>query len=166
MWRKSCLLALATTPLVALADANYDEAEVVDVEPVIETVRYIEPEEKCRFEAVRVAPAVESATKPLLGALIGGTIGNAMGTKKRNKQVGAVVGALVGGAIASDVASTRPRETRRVRQEVCEVVEHTKRQERVTGYMVTYRYRGETYRARMDKRPGATIRVRVRVSPA
>ena len=169
--KKSLLLVLAATPLVALAEARYDEAEVIDVEPVIETVEYIEPEEQCRFEAVRtVSPQRDSYTRPLIGALIGGAIGNAMGTKKRNKKVGAVIGALVGGSIATDIAYNPRPQTRRggqtLRREVCEVVDHVKRQRRVTGYMVTYRYQGETHRARMDERPGATIRVRVRVSPA
>ena len=129
--KKSLLLVLAATPLVALAEARYDEAEVIDVEPVIETVEYIEPEEQCRFEAVRtVSPQRDSYTKPLIGALIGGAIGNAMGTKKRNKKVGAVIGALVGGSIATDIAYNprpqTPRGGQNLRREVCEVVDHVK----------------------------------------
>ena len=44
--------------------------------------------------------------------------------------------------------------------------ERTQRVERVTGYMVTYRHRGDIHRARMSKRPGDTIRVRIDVTPA
>lgn len=167
MWQKSILAALVLAPFAALGEPRYEEAEVVDVEPIIETVQRIEPKERCWTENVRHAPRRESATAPLFGALIGGAIGNAVGHKKRNKQVGAVVGALLGGNIAYAIAQDAPRRRGRlVRQEVCETVEETKRVERVTGYMVTYRHRGDIHRARMSKRPGDTIRVRIDVTPA
>ena len=162
--RRAILVALACAPLAAIAAPGYDEAEVVDVEPIIETVARIEPKRRCWSEAVARPSRGESSAKPLLGAIIGGAVGNALGHNKRNKQVGAVVGALLGGAIATD-AARRTRAPAGERQ-VCDTVEHIKRVERTAGYMVTYRYRGETYRARMDERPGPTIRVRVSVSPA
>lgn len=161
MWR-AALPALICAPLAAFADVAYDEAEVVDVEPVVEVIDRVEPKPRCWSEAADRPARAESAAKPLLGAIVGGAIGNALGHNKRNKQVGAVVGALLGGAVATD-ASRRDRAPAGARQ-VC--VERTKRVERIAGYMVTYRYRGETYRARMEERPGATIRVRVSVSPA
>ena len=167
MWQRNIMVAVALAPAAALGEARYEEAEVVDVEPIVEIVERVEPREQCRTETVRVAAArAESHTAPLFGALIGGALGNAVGHKKRNKQVGAVIGALVGGAIAADVAQASSRRSRLVRQEVCEVEERVKRVERVAGYMVTYRHRGDIHRARMDKRPGEKIRVRVRVEPA
>ena len=164
-------IAAAAVSTGIFADVQYDEAEVVDVEPIVEQVEYVEPKERCWFETVqRRQRQHRSSTAPLFGAIIGGAIGNAVGHEKRNKQVGAVVGALLGGSLARDISRQNHaddvRPVRRVRREVCEVVEQTKTRERVAGYMVTYRYQGETHRARMDQRPGERIRVRVRVAPA
>ena len=161
------MAALAVSTVGAFADVNYDEAEVVDVEPIVEQVEIVEPKERCWFETVQRRQRGErSITAPLLGAIIGGAVGNAVGHKKRNKQVGAVVGAVLGGSLARDLSRDAHAPVRRVRREVCDVVEQRKTQERVTGYMVTYRYQGETHRARMEQRPGERIRVRVRVAPA
>lgn len=170
MWKRTILTALALAPVAALADVQYDEAPVIDVEPIVERIERVEPKERCWFERVRVQDAAPNTTAPLVGALIGGAIGNAVGHKKRNKQVGAVVGAVLGGSIGHDIgrrkAQARRSSVRVARQEVCEIVEETKYRERVTGYLVTYRYGGETHRARMATHPGDRIRVRVRVTPA
>ena len=168
MWKRILTIVLAVPP-TTFADVQYAEAEVVDVEPIVERVEHVVPEERCWFEtrAYRTS-ADRSMTTPLVGALIGGAIGNAAGHNKRNKQVGAVVGAVLGGGIAADISRRQARATphRRVRQEVCDVVDKTTYRERVTGYLVTYRYGGETHRARMAREPGETIRVRIKVSPA
>ena len=174
---RALAFALALIPATALADVRYDEASVIDVEPIMENVEIVKPEENCWFERTHQQPhlggrADSSPTGPLMGALIGGAIGNAVGHNKRNKQVGAVLGAALGGSIAYDLSrrdrvrtgSVHP--VRTVRREVCEVVHRTEVQQRVTGYMVTYRYGGETHRARLASRPGQTIRVRVGVTPA
>lgn len=164
------MAALAVSTVGAFADVRYDEAEVVDVEPIVRQVETIEPQERCWFETVQRRQSGErSITAPLLGAIIGGAVGNAVGHKKRNKQVGAVVGAVLGGSLARDISRanhTHEAPSRRVRREVCEVVEQRTTQERVTGYMVTYRYQGETHRARMERRPAERIRIRVQVAPA
>ena len=167
--------ALALVPAAASADVQYHEVPVLDVEPIMTAVEVVEPQERCWFENTRERPRFRrgqhSATTPLLGALIGGAVGNAVGHNKRNKQIGAIVGAAIGGSIGHDI-SRRDRERaasvrriRTVQREVCEVVDRTSVEQRVTGYMVTYRYAGDTYRARMAERPGESIRIRVRVTP-
>lgn len=153
-----------------LAGTAYDEAEVLDVEPVHELVRHITPREECRLERVRARTQHRSATAPIVGAVIGGAIGNAVGHNKRNKQVGAVVGAVLGGSIAADMAREHDRHHgRRVRawerREICRVVEDISLEEEVVGYDVTYRYGGRTHTARMSRDPGDSVRVRVRVAP-
>ena len=167
MWRRTVLFfALALTP-TAFADTQYAEVKVMDVEPIFERIEHIEPKKRCWFET-RAYRTERNSSTPLVGALIGGAIGNALGHNKRNKQVGAVVGAVLGGSIAHDISrrEARAAPTHRVRQEVCEVIDETTYRERVAGYLVTYRYGGETHRSRMDRKPGETIRVRIRVSPA
>ena len=154
---------LTTAPV--FAGTAYDEADVIDVEPVYETVRHVTPHEQCRME--RVPHRTDSVTAPIVGAVVGGAIGNAVGHNKRNKQVGAVVGAVLGGAIATDMANQGRRHGggwRRV--EMCREVNEVSFEEELTGYDVTYRYAGRVHRARMAEDPGETVRVRIRVNPA
>ena len=47
----------------------------------------------------------------------------------------------------------------------CHVVEDYREEERLTGYNVTYRYAGVDYTTHMDRHPGDSIRVRVKVRP-
>lgn len=170
MWKQNLMLGVALVSANAMADVRYADAPVTGVEPIVETVAHVEPKEHCWFEDVPERAVTRSATTPLVGALIGGAIGNAMGSKKRNKQVGAVVGALLGGSIAADInrreGEHRVVSNRRVRRQVCEVVDETTYRREVTGYLVTYEYAGQTYQARMLKRPGDHVRVRVTVGPA
>ena len=171
---KALALGFAMLPVTAIAGVQYHEVPVLDVEPIMASVEVVEPEERCWYEDVRQRPrdAARSATAPLVGALIGGAVGNAVGHNKRNKQIGAVVGAVLGGSIGHDIARREQarhgsvREVRVVTQEICKTYDRRRTEQRVTGYLVTYRYGGETYRARTDRRPGETIRVRVRVTPA
>ena len=167
MCNRYLLAAAALLPGTAFAAVQYHEVPVLDVEPIVETVATMEPRQECWFERVPVRTVHASASTPLIGALIGGAVGNAVGHKKRNKQVGAVVGALIGGSIGYDIQreARRSHGVRQVRRQTCAVVETTRPARRVTGYRVTYRYAGETYRTRMATHPGDTIRVRVRVTP-
>ncbi|MDH3644616.1 MAG: glycine zipper 2TM domain-containing protein [Gammaproteobacteria bacterium] len=182
---KPVLLAAMLMPALVLADhgnarygraqydgGHYDRAKVVAVEPLYETVTYDVPREQCYVE--RAPSRYEgrhgrSATAPIVGAIIGGALGNAVGHKKRNKQVGTVVGAILGGSIGADIRRRNHGNYQHVSyrdQQVCRVVSDTREEERLLGYRVTYRYAGETYTTRMDRDPGPSLRVRVRVSPA
>ena len=169
--KQSAIGGLAATLLVfpasALAGTEYDWAPVTGVTPVYETVTLVEPYEQCRNERVAYSNGRGSATPPILGAIIGGALGNAVGHKKRNKQVGVVVGALLGGSIGADIARRNRGygHTSYHTQRRCHVVEQTRREERLTGYDVTYEYGGTTYRTRMQRDPGDSVRVRVRVTP-
>ena len=186
--RRKGLAATAAGLLLAAGTAQADyrpqtvQAEVLDVQPMVETVEYSVPVEVCRVERVEAPAAYEdypastrrSHTPGIVGAVIGGAIGNAVGHKKRNKQVGTVVGALLGGAIGGDISRRQAAERadpygqRRVTwrtQEVCETVPERRAEERVTGYRVSYAYAGETYTTVMDRDPGRYLDVRVRVTP-
>ncbi|MFK7913208.1 MAG: glycine zipper 2TM domain-containing protein [Pseudomonadales bacterium] len=159
-------LVLASTYSQA-SDISFARAEVVGVEPLYETVTYSVPAEVCREQEVAyAAPRRGSLTGPILGAVIGGAIGNAVGHRKRNKQVGTAVGAVLGGSIGADVARRNRYERDHYRTEtVCHTRHEQRSEEREVGYRVAYAYGGETYHTQMDQHPGATIRVRVAVSP-
>ena len=167
----AAVVLAAALPGWASAGHIYDRADVVSVEPLYETVRYQVPTEQCRLERVPVRHHVShrSATAPIVGAIIGGAIGNAVGHKKRNKQVGTVVGAVLGGSIGADVARRnrhRYDDLAYTNQEVCRTVSEYREENRISGYHVTYRYAGELHSTRMSRDPGATLPVRVQVTPA
>ncbi len=169
------VLAL-TLPTTALAGPNHARAEVVNVEPIVETITRTVPREECRQETVAYRDEYprahrRSATGPILGAIIGGAIGNAVGHNKSNKRVGTAVGALLGGSIGADIS----RQQRGYRsadnvtyrtEDVCTTVRDYIEEERVNGYRVSYVYGGQTYTTRMDSHPGDTIGVRVQVTPS
>lgn len=161
-----CILALS--PIAGMANATYDEAEVVAVVPVYEMVKRELPVQACRQEQVAYGSAQRrSATGPILGAIIGGALGNAVGHEKRNKQVGTVVGAVLGGSIGADISRRNRKGVVDYRtEEVCDTRYEVHAEERLTGYDVRYVYAGTTYETRMPRDPGNSLRVRVRVSPA
>lgn len=156
-------------PSLAFGSTTYERARVVGVQPVYETVAYTTPVEQCTEARVAYGqPRRGSVTGPILGAIIGGALGNAVGHNKKNKQVGTAVGAVLGGSIGADIARNNRRsdQVRYRTEEVCDVVHETREEERIAGYDVSYVYAGTTYRTRMNRDPGDSIRVRVRVSPA
>ncbi len=164
------IVPLLLAPTVAFGATNYDRAPVVAVEPVYEIVTHAVPREQCYEQnvAYREPTQRRSFTGPIVGAIIGGAIGNALGHHKHNKQVGVVVGALLGGSIGADVARRNRYRDAPVSyrtEEVCNVVQDIREEERLAGYDVTYRYGGRTYTTRMQRHPGDSVRVRVRVTP-
>ena len=121
------------------------------------------PVEDCRAQTVRLPQYGASGTGPIIGAVIGGAVGNAVGHNKRNKQVGALVGAVLGASIGNDIVNASPDRSR-VRYEtrhVCDTFTEYRNEERLLGYDVSYEYAGQTYTARMKRRPGSEIRIRV-----
>lgn len=161
---------LVFIPSLSMASTTYQQAPVVDVQPIYETVSHRVPVEQCHEERVaHTNHRRQSATGPILGALIGGTLGNAVGHGKKNKQVGAVLGAVLGGSIGADVArrnTHRAGDVRYSTEEVCSTSYEVREEERIAAYRVAYVYDDQTYTTRMHRDPGDSIRVRVRVSPA
>jgi uncharacterized protein YcfJ len=134
-----------------------------------ETVSYTVPREQCSEQRVQtgsgggVSPAI-----PLLAAIAGGALGSAVANGHHNQQAGAAIGAVFGGAVGYDVArrNAQPRYVTYGTQEVCNVVQDTHEEERLSGYRVSYQYLGRTYTTITQQQPGATVRVRVDVTPA
>ncbi len=147
----------------------YDYARVVDVDPVVRTVRVSSPREECWDETVPVYydEDYQSATPMILGGIIGGVVGNQFGGG-HGKDVLTVAGTILGGSIGRDIArQNRYRRAYDSRVETrCRTVEEYHEEERIDGYLVTYRYNGREYTTSMKHEPGRRIRVRVRVEPA
>lgn len=166
--------ALLGASSLSLAENHrfYDYAKVKEVTPIYKTYQHRVPEENCWVETVKTErhrPRRNSATSTLVGGLIGGAIGHAVGHNKSNKRVGAVVGSALGLSIGHDIGR-RNRQPDRYDVsyddvERCEVSYQTETEERLTGYDVTYKYRGEIYSTFMEEHPGKRIKVSVNIQP-
>jgi len=166
----ACLSALPGLVLAGHGERAvfYDEARVVRVEPLVRMVRVAEPRETCWDERVPVREAgYRSATPMILGGILGGVIGHEMG-KGRGKDAATVAGVILGGSIGRDIEHDR-RTDRVVGEEVverCTTETAWREEERIEGYRVTYRYRGELFTTRMDHDPGSRLRIRLIAEPA
>ena len=163
------LVAGLLLPSVASAGGTYDQARVVGVEPLYETVSYAAPREQCSEQRVQSASGGGvSPALPLLAAITGGALGAAVAHGHNNQQAGAAIGAVFGGAVGYDVArrNAQPRSVTYSTQEVCSVVQDIHEEQRLSGYRVRYEYLGQTYWTTTLNQPGETVRVRVDVTPA
>ena len=149
-----------------------DTARVISAKPVYQTIIVSTPRRECWTERVHhghegQGHRRDSYTAPLAGAILGGVVGNQFGGGN-GKTALTIGGALLGASIGNDHTNTRrsPRRGSGLHEERhCETIEHERTREELTGYRVKYRYKGETFRTRMDHHPGDTLRVRVKVSP-
>ena len=168
---------LASSPVLAENDrynefppARIDHARVISVEPITETLTQRIPQESCWTERVRYQQEPSRSYAPaIIGGIVGAAIGNSLGHKrhKSNRAIKAVALGALGASIGNQIGNRHQRGTTVSYrdEERCEVSYETSYEERIVGYDVTYRYRGETYHTEMDYDPGNKIRVRVNVRP-
>jgi uncharacterized protein YcfJ len=137
-----------------------DVARVVQVQPLVERVRYSVPVEECWDEQRVRRAGGGSASGAIVGGVVGAMVGSTVGHGD-DRQVATVGGALLGAAIGSQVGDGR-RDYRAPRREVrqrCEVHEETRWDERVVGYRVTYVYNGRRDVTRLSYDPGRYFRL-------
>ena len=158
---------------VARSDrAVYDYARVISSQPMVNYVTVRTPVREC-WEEMQYYTVDRGASQAqggaLVGAIIGGVVGHQFGSGRGN-DAATVAGTLIGAAIGSESARSRQEGygIERVARPVerCETRYRSHREERIDGYRVTYRYRGQTYMTEMPHDPGRKIRVRVDVRPA
>jgi uncharacterized protein YcfJ len=119
-----------------------------------------------------------NANGTIIGGLIGGALGNQAGKGDGRKAAtigGAVIGALIGNSVDRNHGPSAGAPTARNGEYQyqttggqvtrCRTVTDYDTSNRFTGYDVTYRYAGRTYKAVTAYRPGPTIRVAVDVRP-
>ena len=162
------LLLATLAAATAHAQSFNDQARVRGVEPQYEVVQV--PRQECTSQWVTEQPRAAAPAGGYGGAIIGGVAGGLLGNqvgkghgKEAATAAGAIVGAIAGDRIANTstaVAAPAP-ETREVRS--CRTVYD--QQQRLTGYRVVYDYRGMEQSTVMRDQPGATIPVRVSVTP-
>ncbi len=151
------------------AEGFYDEANVINVEPLTRTVRVTVPQRECYQQEVRT-PVYQGGRSSEGATVVGGVVGGILGHKlSRGRGAGTVAGTLIGAAIGNQVGQANaqpPSYHEEVSyQNRCDVSEVSHTEERIDGYRVTYRYKGETFTTQMPYDPGKHLRVRVSVAP-
>jgi uncharacterized protein YcfJ len=153
--------------------ALYDYARVISARPIVRYLTVRTPVQECwedtqYYTTRHAAPGVAGGT--LVGAIIGGVVGHQFGSGSGN-DAATVAGSLIGAAIGHDAARRRAggayttvEHATPVRR--CETRYRSHREERVDGYDVVYRYKGQTYATRMPYDPGKKLRIRVDIRPA
>jgi uncharacterized protein YcfJ len=162
------LTALLTAPQVQARPHDHfiDQGRVTGSTPIYETVRVSEPVETCREAPLPPPPRHHdpAVAGTLAGGLVGGVIGNQFGHgsgRGAMTAVGTLVGAVIGNGLARDHHHPRPPVAR---QRVCEVVDQYRYEERLVGYRVEYRYKGQHFVTRTAEQPGRYVPVRVEVN--
>jgi uncharacterized protein YcfJ len=175
MKRLAIASLLATGLLGAQAQTFTDNARVRSAEPQYENINV--PREECTSRWIEERNHRSSDTRQergyggaIVGGLAGGVLGNQIGGG-RGKDAATVLGAVLG-AMTGDRLENRDQRSQydngqyeSAQREVkrCRTVYDT--QTRITGYRVTYDYRGQQYTAFMRSNPGYSLPVRVSVEP-
>ena len=165
--------AIAGNQYASDSFSHYDYARVVNVNKVIEKVKYNEPVEKCWDEKVRYqtrhAKKHSSKTPDVIGAIVGAAVGNRFGSGS-GRDVATVAGAVLGGSIGRDVRKSGERRyaddhygVKTVRQ--CKTHHEVRYEEKLAGYEVQYRYKDKVFTTQMNTHPGNEIKVQVTVVP-
>jgi len=153
------------------SSAQYDYARVLSSEPIVRYVDVKVPVRECwqdveYYSVDRRAHGAGAST--VFGAIVGGVIGHQFGSGSGN-DAATVAGTLIGAAVGNDAAQRRHGyETVQYSRPVqrCSTTISHRREERIDGYRVVYKYRGQKFATRMPYDPGRKIRVRVDVRPA
>jgi len=160
------MLATALTVVMSLGsgasmatESYYDNARVLDVQPIVRTIQRTHPERRCVDRYREEIHHRDSDLGAISGAIIGGVIGSHFG-KGHGRGAATFAGALLGGAIGHDAVVRHPGYDRD-----CDYLEYRDTTEEVVGYRVKYRYGGEVYWTRTQEHPGRWLKVRVTVHP-
>ena len=138
----------------ALDEQRY--AEVIDVEPLTQTVRT--PRQVCSDEIVTHQAPVKDpkrVTGAVIGAVAGGVLGNQIGGGT-GQTVATVAGAAAGGYAGSKVQKNMQEgNTTQTVEQRCRTVYDSA--EKPNGYEVRYRIGDQEGTVRMDRDPGQRI---------
>jgi uncharacterized protein YcfJ len=144
---------------------SYGFADVLRADPIYDFVRINQPREMCRTERTYAQRDNNNGTGgAILGALIGGALGNQAG-KGDGRKAATIAGAVVGGVVGSNIDRNNGIGPQGYATNRCRVVDNYVEEQRLMGYNVEYRYKGDIYTTRLNYDPGRRMRVRVTVTP-
>ncbi len=149
-------------PFAAMANrynSNINYGQVVEVEPIYQSVSIPEEREVCQRRSARHHHRHDEnkAGRAILGGIIGGAIGNRFG-KGRGRDASTALGVLIGASVG---ANKEPRY--RSSRNSCYIETYYRNEDRFMGYDVTYEYNGDLYHTQMQEHPGDRVRLRVNV---
>ncbi len=146
----------------------YTTAKVINVEPIVKNIQITTPKRECWEEQVfRPVYKNHDQANVLFGGLVGGIVGNQFG-QGDGKKAATVVGSIIGAAVGNNIVQKNHNTSRSERVDVerhCKVTQTTHSEQRVEGYWVSYRYKGEMFTTRMNDEPGKRLKVRVQITP-
>jgi uncharacterized protein YcfJ len=153
---------------------EYDYARVIDVDPIIDVDSRPIRRDECWEQPVTYREPgyyrdSRDRTPAIVGGIIGGVLGNQVGSG-HGRDAATAAGALIGYNVARDnqrrngsyYTGDRVYTTY---EERCRTRTDYVSDERVTGYDVTYHYRGRNYHTVTDYHPGDRIRIAVNHHP-
>lgn len=144
---------------------SYGFADVLRADPVYDYVRINQPREMCQTERTYSRrDNDDGAGGAILGALIGGALGNQAG-KGDGRKAATIAGAVIGGVVGSNADRNSGIGPQGYATNRCRVVDNLVEEQRLMGYNVEYRYKGDIYSTRLNYDPGRRMRVRVTVTP-
>ena len=132
-------LAALAGALTAGAETFYDQARVIDVQPVYKLRQLPVQVEQCGYEQPATAPSVDPRT-----------LGDARATDP---------GVDLFGAMRQETELRAPPD----KVYRCQMVTQTESTQELSGYRVRYEYAGHIHERHMSERPGDTIEVAVDV---
>lgn len=172
---RTIVLAL-TLLLVQSAFASESEnftvwADVLAVNPIIETETIRRPIEVCRqirptrrHQDVIVQDSGGGAVPVLFGGLLGGVIGNQFGDGRGQKAM-TLIGAVAGASIASNAHNNKHRPKKTTPVTSCRTDYEYEDVKTITGYDVRYQYMGRTFSRLMAEHPGDRLQLHVNIEP-
>lgn len=163
----------AACALLALA---LPAAHAIEFEEIV-TVRHVtplkqqvhRPRQECRTQYVQVPVQARQERSPagaLIGGIAGALIGHQVG-KGSGNDVATAAGAIAGSIVGDHLQGPTPQQPVTMQEQAvrqCRVVDAY--EEIITGYDVSYEYRGEVFTTHMDHDPGPTFPVRITIEPA
>lgn len=163
----SGITALAFPGAAASGPEFVEQAQVIEAQPVYESIGVSYPATECRIERVTRNYRRRGAyAAPITGGIVGGVLGNRLG-RGRGETALTVAGALLGATLGHEYQASHSRQ-RPVVEHVrrCKTVHRRKQQQQLAGYRVKYRYDGHIFHTQTIEHPGEHIPVRIAVSPA
>ena len=139
-------------------------ARVIFVKPIYKTVRLSRPQTRCvthiPHQAGNAVVQNQSPDRLVMGGILGGLVGHELGND-RNRAFTTMAGIVIGSAIANDMANTNYRSNnyRPDHHQVCRQQTRFIEQQKIVGYKVKYRYRGQIFVTQTRHHPGQKISV-------
>lgn len=171
------LLLIFFSPLVSAGPGNhnkhhrYDDhddrhhdryAKVIFVKPIYRTVRIKQPRLDCRqlndrHSGVTVIHS-HSPERIILGGVLGGIVGHELGNS-HNRDITTLAGIVIGSTIAHDTAPANYQieDNWAGRHTTCREHVSIIERQKLVGYKVKYRYRGQVYTTRTQNHPGKRL---------